>query len=72
LCFWFAPELAEANGLARFLSASMAVFWLLRVPVRLFFYDSEVRRQNRVTDVGFLLIFLPLGTVFGSVALGGL
>ncbi|HLM81747.1 MAG TPA: hypothetical protein VK302_14165 [Terriglobales bacterium] len=72
LCFWFAPELAEANGLARFLSASMAVFWLLRVPVQLFFYDSEVRRQNRVADVGFLLTFLLLGTVFGSAALGGL
>jgi hypothetical protein len=50
----------------------MAVLWLLRVPVQLFFYDSEVRRQNRVADVGFLLTFLLLGTVFGSVALGGL
>jgi hypothetical protein len=72
LCFWFAPELAEASGLARFLSAFMAVFWLLRIPVQLFFYDSEVRRQNRAADVGFLLTFLLLGTVFGRAALGGL
>jgi hypothetical protein len=72
LCFWFAPELAGANRLGRFLSASMGVFWLIRVPVQLFFYDAEVRRQNRVADLGFLFTFLLLGAVFTSAALGGL
>ena len=70
LCFWFAPELAGASRLGRFLSLAMAVFWLLRVPIQLFFYDPEIRRQNRLADITFLLTFSYLGIVFGAAALG--
>jgi hypothetical protein len=70
LCFWFAPELAGASRLGRFLSAAMAIFWLLRVPIQLFFYDPDIRRQNRPADVAFLLTFSYLGIVFGAAALG--
>jgi hypothetical protein len=70
LCFWFAPELAGASRLGRYLSAVMAAFWLVRVPIQLFFYDGEVRRQNRFGDVTFLLAFAYLGIVFGIAALG--
>jgi hypothetical protein len=70
LSFWFAPELAGASRLGRYLSAVIAVFWLLRVPIQLFFYDSEIRKQNRFGDVVFLLAFSYLGVVFGVAALG--
>ena len=70
LCFWFAPELAGGSRIGRFLSLAMAIFWLLRVPIQLFFYDPEIRRQNRLADVAFLLTFSYLGVVFGVAALG--
>jgi hypothetical protein len=70
LTFWFAPELAGASRLGRYLSAAIAIFWLLRVPIQLFFYDPEIRKQNRFGDVFFLLAFSYLGLVFGVAALG--
>lgn len=70
LSFWFAPELAGATVLGRFLSAAIAVFWLLRVPIQLFAYDSEIRRQNRLGDVVFLTAFSYLGIIFALAALG--
>jgi hypothetical protein len=70
LSFWFAPELAGASRLGRYLSAVIAVFWLLRVPIQIFFYDAELRKQNRFGDVIFLLAFSYLGVVFSVAALG--
>src|ERR1700731_4069408 len=70
LCFWFTPELAGASRLGRFLAAIMAVFWLLRVPIQLLFYDPKIRRENRLADVTFLLTFSYLGIVFSAAALG--
>jgi len=70
LSFWFAPELAGASRLGRYLSAVIAVFWLLRVPIQLFFYDSELRKLNRFGDVVFLIAFSYLGVVFSVAALG--
>lgn len=70
LSFWFAPELAGASRLGRYLSTVIAVFWLLRVPIQLFFYDPEIRKQNRIGDVVFLLAFSYLGVVFAVAALG--
>lgn len=72
LCFGFAPELAGASPLGRFLSAVMAGFWLLRLPLQLFFYDREVRRQNRFADVVFILAVSYLGIVFSVAASGAL
>lgn len=66
----FAPELAGASRLGRFLAAVIAVFWMARVPIQLFFYDPEIRRQNRLGDVVFLAAFSYLGVVFGAAALG--
>jgi hypothetical protein len=42
----------------------------LRVPIQLFFYDSELRRLNRFGDVVFLIAFSYLGVVFSVAALG--
>ena len=61
LCLFFAPQLADGQGLNRFLAATMAVFWLARVPVQWFYYDAELRRQNRLADVGFWVVAFFLG-----------
>jgi hypothetical protein len=55
LSFWFAPELAGASRLGRYLSAVIA---------------AEIRKQNRFGDVIFLLAFSYLGIVFSIAALG--
>jgi hypothetical protein len=70
LCFWFAPELAGASRLGHFLSAAIALFWLPRIPIQLFLYDAELRRQHRAGDVAILLAFSFLVIVFGAASLG--
>ncbi|MFY9689263.1 MAG: hypothetical protein WA369_04055 [Candidatus Acidiferrales bacterium] len=60
ITFGFAPDLASGRGLGRFLAASMAVFWLCRVPLQVFYYDAQLRRSNRAGDIAitFALLFL--------------
>ncbi|MBZ5680715.1 MAG: hypothetical protein LAO24_11470 [Acidobacteriia bacterium] len=65
LCFGFAPELAGASGLGRFLSGFMAGFWLLRIGLQLLYYDGEVRRENRGLDMIYLGALVALVVIFG-------
>ncbi len=69
LCLGFAPELAGASGLGRFLSAFIAAFWLLRVALQIGYYDPEVRRENRGLDMLYLGSLVILVVVFGVAAL---
>lgn len=64
----FAPDLAGGNRLGRFLSAFLAVFWLLRIPVQLA-YEPAVRRKYRLFDVAFLVALLYLGGTYLLAAL---
>src|ERR1700756_622220 len=50
LCFGFASELTGGSLLGRFLSGFMAGFWLLRIGLQVFYYDVELRRENRALD----------------------
>lgn len=68
LCFGFAPDLAGASGLGRFLSGFMAAFWLLRIGLQVFYYDREVRRQNRGLDMLYLGSLIVLVLIFGIAA----
>jgi len=68
LCFGFARELAGKSGLGRFLSGFMAGFWLLRIGLQVFYYDDEVRRENRVLDGLYLAALVVLVGVFGIAA----
>jgi hypothetical protein len=68
LCFGFAPELAGASGLGRFLSGFMAGFWLLRIGLQIFYYDREIRRENRVLDTMYLGSLVVLAVIFGIAA----
>ena len=70
LCLCFAPELAGGKGLGRFLSAFLAVFWLLRVILQFAFYDRDVRARYRLGDVAYTFAVSCLGIVFAVAALG--
>jgi UDP-N-acetylmuramyl pentapeptide phosphotransferase/UDP-N-acetylglucosamine-1-phosphate transferase len=68
LCFGFAGDLAGASRLGRFLSGFIAAFWLLRIVLQLFYYDREVRRENRGLDLLYVGSLIALVAIFGIAA----
>lgn len=64
--FGFAGDLASDRGLGHFLAAAMAVFWLIRAPVQLFYYDAALRRENRRSDIAFTAGALFLAATYGA------
>jgi hypothetical protein len=71
LCFGFARELAGSTRMGRFLSGFMAGFWLLRIVLQIFYYDREVRRENRALDLLYVGSLVVLVVIFGMAAVGG-
>jgi hypothetical protein len=69
LCFGFAPELAGASALGRFLSGFLAGFWLLRFVLQVFDYDREIRRENRGLDMLYVASLIVPVLIFGLAAL---
>jgi hypothetical protein len=69
LCFGFAGELAGASGLGRFLSGFMAGFWLLRIVLQVFYYDKEVRQENRGLDLLYVGSLIVMVGIFGIAAI---
>ena len=69
LCFGFAPDLAGASGLGRFLSGFMAGFWLLRIVLQIFYYDREIRRANWGLDLMYVGSLIVLVGIFGVAVL---
>ena len=69
LCFGFAPDLAGASLLGRFLSAFIAGFWILRIVLQIFYCDREVRRENRGLDLLYVASLTALVAIFGIAAL---
>jgi hypothetical protein len=68
ICFGFAAELAGASRLGRFLSGFMCGFWLLRILLQVFYYDRELRRENRGLDSLYLGSLILLVGVFGMAS----
>jgi hypothetical protein len=68
LCFGFAGDLAGGSALGRFLSGFIAAFWLLRIGLQIFYYDREVRRENRGMDMLYLVSLVVLVGIFGLAA----
>jgi hypothetical protein len=68
--FGFAGELASGHGLGRFLATSISVFWLLRAPVQLLYYDAALRRENRWSDIAFTAGALFLAATYGAASFG--
>ncbi len=69
LCFLFAPFLAGGTPAGRFLSGALAVFWLLRTLVQLFWFDAEFRRRHRLADVTFVVSSALLAGIFAMASL---
>jgi hypothetical protein len=69
LCFGFAADLAGGSGLGRFLSGFMAGFWLLRIGLQVFYYDEQLRRENRGMDLLYVVSLIVLVGIFGMAAL---
>jgi hypothetical protein len=67
----FSAELTSGHGLGQFLAAAIAVFWLFRVPVQLFYYDSELRRVNRAGDLAFTTGALFLAGTYATATFWG-
>ena len=69
LCFFFAGDLAGGSKLGRCLCIAMGGFWGLRLPLQLFYYDGELRRQNRALDVAYVLALVALIAIFFGAAM---
>ncbi len=69
ITFGFAADLASGRGLGRFLAASMALFWLCRVPLQLFYYAAALRRANRAGDAAMTAAISLLAMTYGVAAL---
>lgn len=69
LCFRFAPQLAGAGALGRFLAAFIGGFWLLRIFLQCFYYDREVRRAHRAMDSLYVMALFVLVGIFGWMAI---
>ena len=69
-CLFFAPDLAGGSRLGLALSGFLALFWGLRVLIQRFYYDKDLKRQNRLVDVLFTLAFAYLAVVFTLAVLG--
>lgn len=68
LTFVFAGELASGHGPGRFLAAAIAVFWLVRAPVQLLYYDATLRRENRWGDIVFTAGALFLAAAYEAAS----
>lgn len=66
--FGFPRDLASGHGLGRFLAAAIAVFWLVRAPVQLLYYDAALRRENRWGDISFTAAALFLAATYGAAS----
>src|SRR5260370_41546452 len=70
LTLFFPSDRASGAGLGRFLAASISVFWFFRVPVQLFYYGRELRKQSPVAHWAFASSALYLSVVYGLAAVG--
>lgn len=66
--FGFAGELASGHGLGHFLATAIALFWLVRAPVQLLYYDFALRRENRWGDIAFTAAALFLAATYGAAS----
>jgi hypothetical protein len=65
-------ELAAGEGLGRFLSAALALFWGARFAVQRLYYDRDFLRRHRLGDVVFSAMFAVLFGIYAAAAAGAL
>ena len=70
LCIFYAPELLGGSGVGVVMSIFMAIWWGIRIPIQLFYYDPELRREKRIHDIAMTLALIFLTGTFTFTALG--
>ena len=70
LCFIFSEELAGKSQIGQFLSGCLALFWLPRLFIQLFYYDKGLIKKYFVVHTGFTLAIVYLIGVFLLAVLG--
>ena len=68
----FPRDLAAGDGLGRFVSVVLAVFWGARLAIQRLYYDRAFLSQHRAGDVVFSAIFTVLFAVYAAAAAGAL
>jgi len=68
LCFAFAPQLAGASPIGRFLSAFIAGFWFLRLLLQWFYYDRQLLRENGGLYAAYSIALVTLTGIFSWAA----
>jgi len=68
----FPDDLTAGDGLGRFVSVVLAVFWGARLLVQRLYYDPAFLRAHRWGDVVFSAIFTVLFGIYAASAAGGL
>jgi hypothetical protein len=68
ITFAFAPDLASGHGLGQFLASTLCIFWFIRIPLQLFYYDKPIRRANRLGDIAMTLALIFLVVTYGVAA----
>ncbi len=64
VCLLFPQDLCGASPLGKFLCGFLAVFWGLRVPIQVFYYDPAVKKEHPWGALLFGAVFLYLALTF--------
>lgn len=70
LCFAFDADMAGKSAVGRFLSAALALFWLLKLLIQFTCIDVAFRRRHRLADILASLATVYLVAVLGAAAAG--
>jgi hypothetical protein len=68
----FPGDLVAGEGLGRFLSAVLALFWGGRFAIQRLYYDRDFLSRHRLADVLFSSIFVVLSGIYAAAAAGAL
>jgi hypothetical protein len=71
-CFWFPTELASGTGLGQYVCGLLAIFWWIRLAIQCFVFHPDLKRQNAVMNIVFLLTISYLTGVFTLATIGGI
>lgn len=66
----FPRDLAAGNGLGRFISVVLALFWGARLGIQRLYYDRTFLGRHRLGDVLFSATFAVLFGVYAAAAAG--
>jgi len=64
VCFFCVPDIIGGSLLGKFFAAFMVVFWVIRFCFQTFYFDSKVKRENRLVNLIYSTAFVYQAVVF--------